>query len=71
MLRESAGLSQSQMAKKAGISLYTVHAYEQNRKELDRAKFETLLNLSLVLNCAMSSLLTDPELIQKTKKARL
>ena len=36
-IREQAGLSQSQLAERAGVSLRTLQDYEQERKPLERA----------------------------------
>ena len=57
--RIKSGLSQSELAKAAGIPVRTVQQYEQGQKDLSKARAEYLISLSLVLNCDPVSLLTD------------
>ena len=56
-IREQAGLSQSQLAERAGVSLRTLQDYEQERKPLERAAAVTVLNLARALNCTVEKLL--------------
>lgn len=62
-LRHAAGLSQSQLAKLAGINLRMIQYYEQGAKDLNVAKLTTLLRLCNALNCVLSDILTDPEVL--------
>jgi len=55
--REKAGLSQSQLATKAGISARTLQDYEQNRKPLEGARAITVLTLSRILGCTVEDLI--------------
>lgn len=70
-IRESRGLSQTQLAKKAELSTWTIRAFDQQTKDINKASFETILNLSLALGCSMSTILTDPKLLWKVKQAKL
>lgn len=70
-IREASGFSQSQLAREAMLSAWTIKAFDQKTKDINKASFETILNLSLALKCPMSNLLTDPNLIWKVKKAKL
>lgn len=55
--RERMGLSQSQLADMSGINIKTIQAYEQRRKDIKSAKFDTLQRLSSVLGCEIVELL--------------
>jgi transcriptional regulator with XRE-family HTH domain len=70
-IREAKGYSQTQLAKATNLSVWTIRAFDQKTNDINKASFETILNLSLVLGTSMSSLLTDPNLIWKCKKAKL
>lgn len=70
-IREKQGLSQSQLAKKANISLRTLQHYEQQTSNIDGAQLDTLINLALALNCNIKDLLNNPELKEKCKKVKL
>lgn len=59
-LRESAGLSQKQLALASGIDVRVLQNYEQGVRNLDGAKLITLLNLCKALNCKLQELVSDP-----------
>lgn len=65
--RKEKGLSQSQLAKKAGVKFRMLQHYEQGSKDINGAKLNTLLNLAIALECKISDIVTDPELIEKIK----
>lgn len=65
--RKEKGLSQSQLAKKSGVKFRTLQYYEQGSKDINGAKLNTLLNLAIALECSISEIVTDPELIEKIK----
>jgi len=70
-LRQTAGYSQSQLAKIAGISARVLQNYEQGARDLNGAKLETLLRLCLALKCKLSDIVTDDataELLSKYEK---
>lgn len=66
-LRRAAGLSQSQLAKKAGINLRMYQFYEQGVKDINKAQLPTLLRICRTLNCKLSEILTDPETLELLK----
>lgn len=51
------GCSQSELAKRSGVSLRSIQMYEQRNKDINRASAETLYRISKVLGCTMESLL--------------
>lgn len=56
-LRHLAGLSQRELAEKAGISLRTIQQYEQRRKNINKAQIDTVIPLSKALYCEVRDLL--------------
>ncbi len=60
-LRKAAGLSQSQLANKAGIRVQVLQQYEQGVRDLSGAKLATLLKLCNALECRLADIVTDEE----------
>ena len=56
-LREYHRLSQSQLAKKSGVSIRQIQLFEQKNRDINKTQAETLYNLSEALNCDMKDLL--------------
>ena len=50
-LRESRGLSQSQLAKKADINSRVLQTYEQDDRDIAGAKLKTILKICVALEC--------------------
>lgn len=59
-LRESRGLSQSELAKISGVSLRSIQMYEQRVNDIDKAQAQTVYKLSRVIGCSMEDLLEKP-----------
>ena len=59
-LRESRGLSQSELAKISGVSLRSIQMYEQRVNDIDKAQAQTIYKLSRVIGCEMEDLLEKP-----------
>lgn len=55
--RQLSGLTQRELAVKAGVNLRTLQQYESGAKNLNKAAAETVLALSRVLGCQMEDLL--------------
>ncbi len=51
------GMSQSQLAKVSGIPVRTIQQYEQRKKNINHANFESIQKISKVLCCPCSSLI--------------
>ena len=56
-LRLGAELSQSQLAEISDIPLRTIQQYEQNQKNINAAKAETVVKLAKALNCTVEALM--------------
>ena len=67
-LRQASGLSQSQFAKKAEMSIRTLQHYEQGSKNFDHARIDTILKACLVLNCSLEDIIENPEYVDLIKK---
>lgn len=70
-IRTGKGLSQSELADKANVNMRMIQHYEQGFKDINKAKLETLIDLSLALECNVSELLTNELLVGKCRKAKL
>lgn len=66
-LRIEKNISRPELAERTGIKLRVLEAYEQGNRDIDGAKIETLLNLSLVLGCNISDLIENENLKEKLK----
>lgn len=55
--RDAAGLSQSELAKRANVGLRSIQLYEQRNKDINRAQGATLVRLSRTLHCDVEDLL--------------
>ena len=58
-IREAAGLSQSQLAKEADVTLRSIQMYEQCNKDINNAKAITLAKLARALSCDVEDLLEN------------
>lgn len=58
------GLSQSQLAEKAGVKVRAIQVYEAGSRDIDKAQLLTLCQLAKALNCQISDILESPELIE-------
>ncbi len=59
-LRESRGLSQSELARRSGVSLRSIQMYEQRVNDIDKAQAHTIYRLSRAIGCTMEDLLESP-----------
>ena len=56
-LRQNAGISQSELAEISGIPVRTIQQYEQNQKNINAAKAETIVKLAKALSCSVEDLM--------------
>lgn len=57
--RESAGLSQSDLAEASGVSLRMIQYYEQGFKDINRAAVVTIKRLADALECEIDELIEE------------
>lgn len=62
--RLAAGMSQSQLAAAAGISVRILQDYERGARDINGAKLATLLKICNVLECSLRDILTDPATLE-------
>lgn len=60
VIREAAGLSQSQLAQKSEVNLRNIQMYEQRKNDIDKAQVKCLYRLSKALGCSIEDLLENP-----------
>ncbi len=58
-IREARSLSQSELSKRAGVSLRSIQMYEQRKNDINKAQAEALHRLALVLGCNIEDLLEN------------
>lgn len=56
-IRETAGLSQSQLAKAATVNINSIQGYEQGERDINKAQALTLYQIAKVLKVNMEDLL--------------
>ena len=59
-IRESRGLSQTELSEQSGVNLRNIQMYEQRRNNIDKAQAQILYKLSRVLGCDVEDLLENP-----------
>ncbi len=59
-IRESRGLSQTELAEQSGVNVRNIKTYEQRDNNIDKAQAQTLYKLSCVLGCNIEDLLENP-----------
>ena len=69
--RQKAGLSQSQLSAASGINVRMIQHYEQGKKDINGAKLKTLASLAIALNCRITEVVDNEELIDLARKATL
>lgn len=66
--RKKAELSQSQLAEKAGINVRVYQNYEQGVRDIEKAQLSVLLKICIALECEMSDIFMDENMIELVKK---
>ena len=67
-LRMAVGLSQSQLAEKAGLNVRTLQYHEQGYKNINNARIDILIKYCLALGCKISDLIDEPEYLNLIKE---
>ena len=65
--RLALGLSQTQLAKKAGLNVRVLQHYEQGSKNFDHARLDILIKYCNALGCKLSEIIEDPEYLEALK----
>lgn len=68
-MRKKRGYSQSELAAASGVKLRSIQGYEIDKLNINQANLTTLCNLAIALNCKITDILSDEELIAKVKLA--
>lgn len=63
-MRTRMGYTQAYLAEISGVSLKMIRLYEQGARDINGAKFYTLLVLSETLSCNLEDLLTDEDTLE-------
>lgn len=67
-MRKKSGMSQSQLAAKSGIYIRTLQYYEQGKMNFDHARMDKIISAALALNCNISDIIEDPEIIKAVEE---
>lgn len=59
-IRESRGLSQTELAEQSGVNLRNIQMYEQRGNNIDRAQAQILYKLTRILGCNIEDILENP-----------
>lgn len=62
--RQAAGMTQSQLARAAGISVRVLQAYECGARDISGAKLATLLKICGALRCTLQDIIPDTETLE-------
>ena len=57
MIRKGSGMSQSELAKKAEVSVRTLQALETGARDIDKVSVLTALKLARALGCSIEDIL--------------
>ena len=69
--RKAKNWTQGELADIMSVSRVTIANYETGARDINQAGIDFILHLMDVLDCKMSDLLTDPDLLRYTKKRNL
>lgn len=50
-------MTRKELSEKSGISIRTIESYEQRKRDIKRAKAETIIKLCKVLNCEIQDII--------------
>ena len=59
-IRESRGISQSELSEMSGVQLRSIQMYEQKVNDIDKAQAQTLYKISRGLGCNIEDILENP-----------
>lgn len=56
-IRIKKGITRKELAEKSGISARTIESYEQGKRNINKAKIETIIKLSKALECNIEDIM--------------
>lgn len=59
-IRESKGISQTELSVRSGVKLRSIQMYEQRGNDIDKAQAQTVYKLARALGCGVEDLLEEP-----------
>jgi len=65
--RKKMGLTVEELSYMSGLSVYTIHAYEQAKRHIEDASFSTIIKLCQILYCKPYDLIYDCSLRHEVK----
>ena len=63
-MRMEKGMTQEQLAKKSGVSVRTIQAYECGLRRIDGATLETLCRFAISLDCRIRDIIDGESVIK-------
>ena len=57
VIRHSQKMSRKELSEKSGINIRTIESYEQQKRNINNAKMDTLIKLSKSLNCKIEDII--------------
>jgi len=63
-MRESRGLSQSQLAEKTGVNVRAIQYYEQGVLNFDGCKVNKIFKIALALDCDIEDIIEDENTVK-------
>lgn len=70
-IRKDRGWLPSELSRRSGVNKNMIHFYENGAKDINVARFKTLLKLCVALDCKLSDLITDPECVEMLRKIEM
>lgn len=67
-VRKDRGWTMAELAKRSGVNVRMIRYYEDGTKDINGTKLKTLLKLCTALDCKLSDIVTDPEILEMLKK---
>ena len=65
--RKKMGLTVEELSYMSGLSVYTIHAYEQAKRHIEDASFSTIIRLCQILYCKPYDLIYDCSMRNEVK----
>ena len=69
-LRAAKGYSQADLARESGVVLKTIQRFERIPTDIDKTRLETFFALCRALDCKISDIIEDEEVLREYKKYR-